>query len=178
MELLVVRHAIAEDRLRWAATGRDDDERPLTERGIGRMRRGALGLRELVPKLDALATSPLTRAAQTAELLAEAYGGPEPTELGALAPGGSPRALIAWLHTLRGAGCVAVVGHEPDLGDLVAWLTTGAGRSFLEFKKGAACLLAFPDEPARGAALLRWSVAPRTLRSLATVANRANRDVP
>ena len=75
MRLLIVRHAIAEDRVAFAATGKDDDERPLTEEGRSRMEQGARGLRQLVPALDLVATSPLVRAVQTAEILAGAYEG-------------------------------------------------------------------------------------------------------
>ena len=68
MNILVIRHAIAADRERHAEQhdGEDDGLRPLTARGRKRMREGARGLRRLVPKIDLLATSPLTRAAQTA----------------------------------------------------------------------------------------------------------------
>jgi len=67
MQLLLIRHAIAEDRFEFARTGQSDYYRPLTERGRARMARGATGLRTLVPDIDVLATSPLTRAVQTAE---------------------------------------------------------------------------------------------------------------
>src|SRR5882724_2462532 len=67
VRLLVVRHAIAEDPAVFAATGRSDAERPLTEKGRRRMRRVARGLKKLVPAIDGLATSPLVRAVETAE---------------------------------------------------------------------------------------------------------------
>ncbi|MDH3366486.1 MAG: histidine phosphatase family protein, partial [Gemmatimonadota bacterium] len=69
MQLLVVRHAIAEDRDIFAAAGREDDERPLTEEGTRRMAAGAVGLVRVVPRLDAVASSPLVRAVQTAEII-------------------------------------------------------------------------------------------------------------
>ena len=62
MDLLVIRHAIAEDREVFAGTGKDDSLRPLTDRGRERMQEGARGLVRLVDRLDVLATSPLTRA--------------------------------------------------------------------------------------------------------------------
>ena len=59
MKLLLIRHAIAEDRFEFSRTGKSDYYRPLTERGRTRMARGAAGLRTLVPEIDVLATSPL-----------------------------------------------------------------------------------------------------------------------
>ena len=69
MKLLVIRHAIAEDREVWARTSLDDGERPLTARGVDRMEQAARGLRRMVEKLDAIATSPLVRAMQTARIV-------------------------------------------------------------------------------------------------------------
>jgi len=72
MNLLVVRHAIAEDKERFAATGRSDDQRPLTEEGRAKMRRGADGLRKVARRAHVLASSPLVRARETAEIIAPA----------------------------------------------------------------------------------------------------------
>jgi len=168
MQLLVIRHAIAEDRAEWAATGEGDAARPLTSDGRRRMRRGARGLRRAVPRLGTLATSPLTRARDTAEIVAEAYGGVDPVLLPELTPGGDPQLLVRRLRALDGdGGPVAIVGHEPDLSGVVGWLLTGRVRSLLELKKGSACLLELPDdaEPAGGATLL-WALTPGQLRRL------------
>ena len=75
MQVLVVRHAIAEQQEGFARTGKDDSRRPLTDDGRGKMHRGAAGLRAVVPAIDVLATSPLLRAVQTAEILAAVYNG-------------------------------------------------------------------------------------------------------
>jgi phosphohistidine phosphatase len=61
MELLVVRHAVAEERDAFAKTGSDDAERPLTPAGRRKFERGARGLRRAAPSIDLLATSALTR---------------------------------------------------------------------------------------------------------------------
>lgn len=73
-EVLVVRHAIAEPRDEATAAGRDDSQRALTKRGAKRMRAAARGLARAVPSLTRIATSPLVRARQTADLLTEVYG--------------------------------------------------------------------------------------------------------
>ena len=56
----------------FSRTGKPDALRPLTRAGRKKMRRAARGLARLVPHLDALATSPLTRAVETGEIVARA----------------------------------------------------------------------------------------------------------
>ncbi|MGH7614066.1 MAG: SixA phosphatase family protein [Gemmatimonadales bacterium] len=167
MLLLVVRHAIAEDPAEYARHHADDAGRPLTPEGRRKMKRAARGLRELVPALDRLATSPLTRAQQTAEILAAAYDGLEPAIVAALAPGQPTSALAAWLGSeIRHQ--VAIVGHEPGLSRAVSWLLAGGERSFIELKKGAACLLECADQVGEGTATLQWALTPSQLRDLGT----------
>src|SRR2546430_12501315 len=74
MRLLVVRHAIAEDREAFARSHKDDAARPLTPDGRRKMARAAEGLKQLVPELELLAASPYKRALETAEIIAHAYG--------------------------------------------------------------------------------------------------------
>ncbi|HEU4382564.1 MAG TPA: histidine phosphatase family protein [Anaeromyxobacteraceae bacterium] len=164
MELLVVRHAVAEDREAWAASGKDDALRPLTLEGARRMKRAARGLARVAPSIDLVASSPLLRAVETARILAPALGLERVLEIPELEPGARPGALWAWLEARR-AGAVAVVGHEPHLGRLVAWLVCGAPAPPLPLKKGGACLLRL-GERGRRAAELRWLASPSMLRRL------------
>jgi len=167
MQLLVIRHAIAEDREEFAVTGLQDDLRPLTREGRRRMRRAAGGLRRIVPELGVLASSPLARAAQTAEILAGEYGLARWDTWPELAPGVHPSMLVDRLRSLHvEGGPVAVVGHEPDLGELASWLFCGSTQSFVELKKGAACLLEFEGPPDPDRARLVWLLAPGHLRRL------------
>lgn len=166
MRLLAVRHAIAEEPEEFARTGRDDRLRPLTDEGRKRMRRGARGLRALVPEVDLLATSPLTRAAQTGAILDAVYGDLPTVEIEELAPEGTPQDFLLWLRQ-RGEKTVAVVGHEPSLSLIVSWLLTGGERRILALRKGGACLLQLDGEPAAGAATLVWALTPAQLRALA-----------
>lgn len=168
MDLLVIRHAVAGDRVEFAKTGRPDAERPVTAAGAKKMRKAARGLRSIVPAIDVLATSPLTRARQTAAIVAKAYGGPDPIELTELAPEAAPAALLGRLDALGEAKTVAIVGHEPALSVAVSVLLAKRQVSLLELKKGAACLLRCPAGCRPGTALLVWSLAPRHLRGLAT----------
>ena len=164
MRLVVVRHAIAEDPAVFAATGRKDSERPLTDRGRRRMQRAVRGLKRLVPSLNVIATSPLVRAVETAELLGKAYRGISITRLGELVPSGDPAALIPWLERQRSHEAVAAVGHEPALSRWVSWLLGDGQRAFVEFKKGGICSLDIPDAPGPGSAVLQWLLTPAQLR--------------
>ncbi len=166
MQVLIVRHAIAEDRVAFAKTGQDDGERPLTVAGRVRMKHAAAGLRAVVPELTLIASSPLTRALETAEILAEAFGGPSVVQTPSLSPGGDPAAVVEWLRDHADATCVALVGHEPDLSELTAHLLLDTVTPFVQFKKGGACLLEFSGPVAAAQAVLRWLLQPKHLRTL------------
>jgi phosphohistidine phosphatase len=166
MNLLVIRHAIALDAAEWARDHADDAGRPLTPEGRKKMKRVVRGLHSLVPAIDVLATSPLTRAMQTADIVAAGYDGLKPVTLPALAPGQSVPALSEWLDRQRRRDSVAIVGHEPSLSRGVSWLLAGAERSFIEIKKGAVCLLRLEDSMTAASATLVWALMPSQLRNL------------
>ena len=166
MQLLVIRHAIAEDRERFAASGRDDSERPLTTEGRQKMRRGATGLRRMVARIDVLASSPYVRAMQTARLVASSYRLGDVETLDALVPDAAFDALLAWLEPLAEVDVVAVVGHEPHLSAVVTWLISGRDDSRVELKKGGAALVAFEARARAGVGVLRWLLTSRQLRGL------------
>jgi phosphohistidine phosphatase len=162
MQLLVVRHAIAVDQEEWQG---DDAQRPLTDEGRKKMKRVAQGLRRLVDDLGLLAASPLVRAQQTAQILAAAYDDVAITTVPTLAPGQSPGAVARWLQDTR-RDTVTIVGHEPGLSNIVSWLVAGGDRSFLELKKGGACMVEVPREAGRGSGMLVWALWPSHLRDL------------
>ena len=165
MQLLVVRHAIAEERSDWALGGQSDSLRPLTSKGRSRMKRNASALCCLVPDLQLIATSPFPRASETAAILSTAYDRLPVEEVPALASGASHGDLLDWLAT-RHEKSIAVVGHEPDLGRLVAWLLAGEGAHPMALRKGGACLLRFRGHPHCGEAELRWFLPPAVLRRI------------
>ena len=165
MKLLIIRHAIAEDREEFARTGKDDAQRPITDEGRKRMKQGARGLKNLVPEIDLLATSPLTRAAQTAAVLDSVYGGLREVEIDELAPEASPVEFLSWLRK-QAVESVAVVGHEPSISLILSWLLTGTEKRLFSFRKGGACLLEFPGEVGAGTASLLWALTPALLREL------------
>jgi len=166
MKLLIVRHAIAEDREEFARTGKEDDLRPITDEGRKKMKQGARGLKHQIPEIDLLATSPLTRAAQTAAVLDSVYGGLREVEIDELSPEASPVEFLSWLRQQTGE-TVAVVGHEPSISLILSWLLTGTEKRLFSFRKGGACLIEFPGEVGAGTASLLWALTPAQLRELA-----------
>jgi len=165
MRVLLVRHAIAQDREVWARRHRSDDSRPLTAEGRRRMVAAARGLRALVPDLETVASSPLKRAVETAEILTRAYDGHQVERLPALSPGGGAEDVLEWLRGC-GAQCVALVGHEPDLSSLASWLLLDAVAPLFTLKKGGACLDEFGETLEAGEGTLRWLLQPKHLRGL------------
>lgn len=166
MELLVVRHAIAEEREAFAATGRDDAERPLTADGARKMRRTARGLHALVPSVDAIVSSPLARASETAEILRREYEVDEVHTADVLTPGTPVQDVVSWLERYD-REVVMLVGHEPQLGRLVTYIVSGVDQPGVEVKKGAACLIELDAPPKAGKARLLWAIPPSVLRDLA-----------
>lgn len=168
MKLLVVRHARAEERDEFAEKSSNDDLRPLTDEGRKIMQTVATRLNAWCGVPDMLISSPLVRAVQTAELLAEEYGFEKIIQTSTLAPDEQPLEFVRWLgRTLKNSRSdfVCIVGHEPHLGSLVSYLLTGEARSFVELKKSGACLLELPDgNVEEGAATLRWLVTPKLLK--------------
>jgi len=128
----------------------------------------ARGLRTVVPSLGVLATSPYARAAETAAIVARQYGNIRCERVSVLAPGALREDFLEWLRSHgRSVETIAIVGHEPDLSELVAWLVTGKPVPFFAFKKGGAAYLDLETPVHPGRAVLRWLLAPAVLRSLA-----------
>ncbi len=163
MILYLVRHGIAMDRTEPRCP--PEAERPLTARGVQRTRAAALGLRAAGAKPDVILTSPLVRAAQTAEIFAEALGfSLEKIRVSdALKPAENPANILKEIARLR-AKEVACFGHAPHL-DLTIAQLAGARGSFTELRKaGAAC---FEQTAPHGRWQLLWMLTPKLLRKLA-----------
>jgi phosphohistidine phosphatase len=160
--LYVIRHGLAEER---GEAYPDDSLRPLTATGIRRLKEIGQGLRALGVQFDEIVTSPFVRTRQTAEVLARTFRRRPPVkDEAALAAGARPQAIIAALGKHHERRRLAVVGHEPDVGELAARLI--GARGALEFKKGAVCCIAVDALPPTGAGHLQWFLPPRALRRL------------
>lgn len=163
MNLFVVRHAIAE----VAGPEKDDAARQLTSEGARRFRRAVRGVRELGWTFDRVLTSPWQRAVSTAELLRPVTKGPTiTTELLCEKPRAELFSLISETGSQQKLQASAVVGHEPWLTELVAWLAFGDSRhgEAIELKKGGMVWLDGTVVP--GGMMIRAMLPPKVLREL------------
>lgn len=162
LELYLIRHGIAADR---GEEYPDDSKRPLTSRGIARLKKEAKALDDLAVAFDLIITSPLVRARQTADVLAESLKAkPQVTTSDSLAPAGTPAAVMQEIGKHARKASIALVGHEPNLGELAARLI--GARTPFAFKKGAICRIDFEVLPPKGLGQLQWFVPPRMLRAI------------
>src|ERR1700733_3081056 len=154
MQLFVVRHAVAVA----AAPDRDDATRPLSSAGKRKFHRAVRGMRTLGWRFDRVLSSPWERAAQTAKLLgAISIRAPYATELLCI----PPRKELLELISDSDSQSVAVVGHEPWLGELVGWLAFGDARhgEAVELKKG--CVVWLEGTVIPGGMTLRAVMPPK-----------------
>ena len=156
-ELCFLRHAHAGDSMTWEQA---DELRPLTEKGRRQSERVGRLLAAAGFAPDVLLTSPLVRARETAEIVADALGVRvreeqrigEPLDLAT---------LDAILHDAGGPRRAMIVGHDPDFSELVSELV---GGSPIVMRKGTLARIDVkrPLEPGSGD--LRWLVPPDLLR--------------
>lgn len=161
-QVYLIRHGVAE------ALGDlwpDDAKRPLSEAGMASLRRSARRLIAAGVHFDVVLTSPLLRARQSAEIMA-AVCDPKPSivVIDSLAPGGSHQELLADLAKHAKRTRLALVGHEPGLGELAARLI--GLRQPLRFKKAGVLRIDLDDLPPTGLGALRWMMPPKLLRRL------------
>jgi phosphohistidine phosphatase len=163
LEVYLIRHGVAAERSKeWP----DDSKRPLTPEGLVRLRKEARALNDLEIGFDQIISSPLVRTRQTADVFAEVLKGhPAVVVSDALAPAGTPAAVMQELTKHVRKARLALVGHEPNLGELAAELI--GARAPLEFKKGGLCRIDFDVLPPKGTGRLRWFVTPKMLRKMA-----------
>jgi phosphohistidine phosphatase len=162
LELYLIRHGVAAER---GPEYPDDSKRPLTGKGLAALRREAKALKDLDITFDLIITSPLTRTRQTAEVFAELLEGkPTVSQSDALAPAGTPAAVMQEIGKHPRKARIALVGHEPNIGELAARLI--GARSPIEFKKGGICRIDFGVLPPKALGQLRWFLPPRFLRKI------------
>ena len=162
IELYLIRHGVAAER---GDAWPDDAKRPLTDEGIDKLRKSAQGLERLGVSFEVLLTSPFVRARQTAEVIAgELHPRPHIVAADSLVPGGTYQSVMADLEKHARRARVALVGHEPGIGELAARLI--GTRHAIEFKKGAICRIDVDQLPPSASGDLRWLLTPKILRRL------------
>jgi phosphohistidine phosphatase len=163
MRLILMRHAEPES---GAAVATDADRR-LTEAGHDTARRIGGALRKMGIHVDRVYTSPLIRARQTAEDVAEGLGCDEAVEESdALGFGFSVYRVLELLQDAGEKSTVLCVGHAPDMNRLAASCIDREGMARLVFKKAAFCGIEFVGKPEAGAGVLQYLFRPNMLLKL------------
>jgi phosphohistidine phosphatase len=162
--IYLVRHGIAGP----ASTTVSDANRSLTQDGTRKMTRVAAGLKRLGVVPDAVLSSPLRRAEETAAVLARVLAPQIEVEIyPPLAPGHEPAHLLNGLTTHRRALSLMLVGHQPDLGELGSYLITGSSNlAVLPLKKGGVAAVRVAAVPPRAGGILEWFLTPKQLRAI------------
>jgi phosphohistidine phosphatase len=146
-EIYFIRHGIAGERTDFA----NDAERPLTETGCQKTRKVAQRLQQIGVQFDLILTSPLVRARQTAEILQEAKLSQEIVEFSPLAPAGNLQDWVNWWSDSRynrSESRLALVGHQPNLGNWAEILVWGTSQDKLVLKKAGVIGIMLPETTA------------------------------
>lgn len=143
MHLYLIRHGIAAESETYAT----DAERPLTKEGASKTRKVAQRLYEIEIQFDLILTSPLLRATQTAQILQTVGLSSQIQESAALAPSGDIHNWLEWYQQWHetGNGSLALVGHQPDLGNWAETLLWGRTQDALILKKAGTIGLILPE---------------------------------
>lgn len=141
-EIWLLRHAKTEK----GRPGISDEKRALTPGGRRKIRAMAGAIARLNPDFDAILTSPLLRARQTAQPVAKALDSDEKLmQTNALSPWADPKEILEEIEK-RSLSRVLLVGHMPHLGQLLGYLLTGQAGTGVEFKKGALARVEFDGD--------------------------------
>ena len=165
MNIYVVRHGEARPIGGMVA---NDGERPLSPRGEQDVRSIGQVLVRTEPEAPRIVCSPLLRARSTASLLGERYATPPVPEVwDDLAPGIRLKDIVSLLQK-NGPGPIVLVGHQPDMTHLIAYLVADAAAE-IAFPPGAMAALTLPQGTGAGAGRLHWLVTPELVGSLLTI---------
>jgi len=160
MELFLTRHGIAGQKVGGSVV--IDAQRPLTDEGRDETRQVGVALKRLGIKPDLIATSPLVRARQTAEIIAEVFGAGQKVSIcEALAPGGTASDLYKFLANIKQAEQIFLVGHEPDMSRLAATMLWAGPELDMPFKKSGVCRIDISDLPPTAPGTLKWLITPK-----------------
>jgi phosphohistidine phosphatase len=169
MELYFIRHAAAEP------VGQEndylDERRRLTAEGRQRMQETAAGLRSLGVKFDAILTSPLMRAIETAEIIAQALEMDRNLiqRTAALAPQSTVGSLVIEIRKHAELAGVAIIGHQPDIGQAISRVVCGYPDASIQFKKGSVCAVRVSETAPTIRGVLLWLMTPKQLRVMSKV---------
>jgi len=153
MNIYLIRHGDAET----IATSKSDFDRQLIPAGRELVKKSAQGWKKIISNFDVIASSPLTRAIQTAEIIAEVFEYKEKVLIDKrLTSGCTPEDIIDFIYSVNGNE-IAIVGHQPDLSHCVSAFVSANGM-FLEFGKGDIAKINFPGRLREGNGTLKFLI--------------------
>lgn len=164
MNLFILRHGIAVERDPHSFP--DDSRRPLTMKGEDRIRLICDAMQALELSFDCILSSPYLRASQTAEIVAATLGLRKNLEFSdELKPEGDLKALVRHVNRLQPVPeNILLVGHEPDLSELVSQLISGEPKAAIDLKKGGLARLEIETQLRPGpCATLAWLLTPKQM---------------
>lgn len=143
----LIRHGIAVNR----APYQPDETRALTAEGQKKTKKVAQQMQAMGVTFDLILTSPLLRATQTAEILRDVGLTQTLESFPPLAPGGNIEDWVQWWKNWQterssNSGTIALVGHQPDLGNWAESLVWGEMQQKLVVKKAGVIGLNCPDD--------------------------------
>ena len=161
MEIYFLRHANAGNP---KLDPRKDEQRPLDKQGMEQSHTVGQALRRLKLKPGAIISSPLVRARQTAEIVAQELGLEKKLGIDdALRPHASYAQFEQLLARHRGKDAIVIVGHRPSQTEFLNQLVTGDPNGAVDFKKGAVVRV---DKEDGKTAVLKWSMPPKVVGAL------------
>ena len=164
MNLFLLRHGLAVEP--GTAGFENDASRPLTPKGKLQLLKIAAAMRVMELEFDVIWSSPLVRARQTAEIVAKDLKATK--QLGfadELSPGGDAVKLIKKLRALKPAPeNILLVGHEPDLSELISLFVTGKTGAGFALKKAGLAKLELENLRAGRCATLAWLLTPGQMK--------------
>jgi phosphohistidine phosphatase len=163
MKVYLVRHGIAVEGLVRGISR--DSERPLTDEGVAETQMVARALKAMGVKPDVIVASPLVRTKQTADIIHAELGG-QLTTTDSLAPGVNASSVYKFLKKFDNCHEIFLVGHEPDVGELVKDMVGGGFEFTLPFTKAGVCCVEVADLPATMPGTMKWLVTPKVLKAL------------
>ena len=165
MIVYFLRHASAGHHL---ANPARDEKRPLDEQGIAQCTDMGRALYAMDVHVDAVFTSPLKRATQTASLVANEIGFDGKLQLTpALRPNARIETFRELLEKHASLEAIVVTGHNPSLSQFLSlMISEGASERAIDLKKGAVARV----DVTAGMGTLKWLLTPKMVQTLSAAA--------